>query len=146
MNHKNRDKDYWDPNREGPFAKATRPVGPPRQNTLKIPYEQWNWSLEDPDFYRSFMRLPDSEDKSQYNAVKWNRWQIATNSFPGVDRRPGALFKKMKLEMFVIFGSIIFGLSNHIIINKYSVAWYCEKGLRKEDKESVNVITASSVV
>ena len=46
----------------GPIHRATRPVGRPKQNTENIPFEKWDWQKEDPDFYQSFMRLPDSKD------------------------------------------------------------------------------------
>lgn len=46
----------------GKFTQATKPVGRPKMNNQNIPYDQWDWQKEDPDFYASFMRLPDSKD------------------------------------------------------------------------------------
>ena len=58
----------------GKVHKATRPVGRPRQNTNNVPFEEWDWKKEDPDFYESYMRLPDSTDPQSFEQVKWNRY------------------------------------------------------------------------
>lgn len=48
--------------KEGFFARHSRPTGPPRANLKNIPFEQWDWKTNDPGFYEDFKKLKLSKD------------------------------------------------------------------------------------
>ena len=71
MNNNDKKEEYY---KEGPINNATRPLGKPRLNLNKTSFEDWNWEKEDPDFYRSYMKFPESKMPDQYRQVKWSRY------------------------------------------------------------------------
>ena len=56
-------KNNADDPKEGVFSRITKPLGTPKPNHENIPFDKWDWQKEDPAFYESFMRLPDSKDQ-----------------------------------------------------------------------------------
>ena len=96
----------------GPIHRATKPVGRPKPNVDKVPFEHWDWQREDPDFYASYMRLPDSKDPESLKQVKWNRYH---QSLPAGDAhmkdfRPRTFIRRMKWEILVFSSSILIGI------------------------------------
>jgi hypothetical protein len=87
-----------------------------------VPFEEWDWAREDPDFYKSFMKFPEAKDPAQFNNTKWNRWSHATHGTGKPDFRPRVFLKKMRIEFVIIIGSVCFGLSKLSHFNfKYSM-------------------------
>ncbi|CDW89883.1 UNKNOWN [Stylonychia lemnae] len=111
--NQNKQNQSQDPQfKEGIFSKVTKPVGRPKPNLNKIPYNQWDWKISDPDFYESFHRLPDSKIPEIYNQVKWNRYNqslYAAEPPKRLDFRPQTVWKKMKLEVVLLGTGIILG-------------------------------------
>ena len=46
----------------GKVANATKPVRMPKPNINDTPFDKWEWEREDPDFYESFVRMPEAKD------------------------------------------------------------------------------------
>lgn len=92
--------------------RATRPVGRPKPNTTNIPFDKWDWKTEDPDFYESYMRLPDSKDPQSYEQVKWNRYHqsLAGGDAHMRDFRPRTFLRRMRLEILLFASSILIGI------------------------------------
>ena len=107
---KNGDKNQYE--YEGPISRATKMPRKPNFNEGgKIPFDQWDWQKEDPDFYEQFHKLPDSIDPDISRQVRWNRYNQSLN--PGgnpYDLRPRTFFKKMRFEIFLFAGGILMGL------------------------------------
>jgi hypothetical protein len=98
--------------KNGRFSKYTKPVGRPRPNKENVPFDKWDWQAEDPEFYESFMRLPDSKDPQSFEQVKWNRYHqsLAQGDAHMRDFRPRTFIKRMRLEIFVFTSSILIGI------------------------------------
>eukprot|EP00347_Sterkiella_histriomuscorum_P018320 403345954 len=113
QNNNNRKQQNQQDYQEGVFERVTRPVGRPKPNLDKTPYEKWNWQQNDPDFYESFHRLPDSKIPEIFNQVRWNRYNqsiYAAQPPKRLDFRPRTLWTKMRLEVILFSSSILLGL------------------------------------
>ena len=112
----------------GPIHNATKPVGRPNPNTTNIPFEEWDWQKNDPDFYASYMRIRDSKDPELLKQVKWNRYHqsLAGGDAHMRDFRFRTLFKRMKFEIFLFSSSIVLGfMCKKFLSNLFLVMpWY----------------------
>lgn len=105
-----------------------------------MPFEQWDWQKEDPDFYQSYMRLPDSKDPETLRQVKWNRYyqSLPEGDAKMRDFRPKTFFKRMKMEIFLFTAGIAMGLFCKVfesLIFYYSRAMVFQKFTEKRDGE-----------
>jgi hypothetical protein len=62
------------------------------------------------------MRIPESKDKVNFDAIKWRRYNFATHDSgrTRADFRPRKFLKTMKFEVAIICGGIFMGLSKQI--------------------------------
>ena len=66
-----------------------------------MPFDDWDWQRNDPEFYKQFNRIPVAQNEQQYQQIKWRRWNMATKEFgkPKRDFTPKVFMRKMKLEI-----------------------------------------------
>lgn len=96
----------------GKITQATKPVGRPNMNTENIPFDKWDWEKEDGDFYKSYMRLPDSKDPKSFQHVKWNRYHQSTPKGAArmKDFRPRTMLRVMRWEVLAFTTSVLLGI------------------------------------
>jgi hypothetical protein len=93
----------------GRVHNVTKPVGRPRQNVNKVPFEEWDWEKEDKEFYDSFMRIRDAKNPDAVKQVKWNRYY---QSLPAGDAHMRdfsmrTFARRMKFEIFLFTSGVI---------------------------------------
>ena len=75
--HPQQDKNH---NQREEAGRRTNSPGIPRANLQNVPFNEWDWAKNDPNFYRQFMSMAESKNAQQLNQVRWQRWNIATNN------------------------------------------------------------------
>lgn len=107
-------QDYFDEmeRKGGKVTQATKPVGRPKMNSENIPFEEWDWEKEDPEFYKSYMRLHDSKDPVSFKNVKWNRYHqsLPKGAAHMKDFRPSTFMRVMRWEFLLFTSGILLGL------------------------------------
>jgi hypothetical protein len=76
----------------------------------KSELDDWDWEQNDKEFYHKFLKLPESQDRKYYKAMKEHRFRNGYTKLK-LDLRPRVFFNTMKVEIILLIFGISFAVS-----------------------------------